>query len=57
VLWRHAARLGDLGVFLNAVQNITDDPTSTPLAVIGVGLPSTTGIMTKADTVSPAWDR
>lgn len=46
----HAANLGELSVFLNALQNLSQERESHPLAVLGAGLPSVRGVVTRAAT-------
>ena len=46
----HAGDLGDLAVLLNAAQNLAGRRQDNPVAVVGAGLPSTPGHLTKAAT-------
>lgn len=46
----HAGRETDTGILLNAVQALGGRPDENPLAVVGAGLPSVVGTLTKAAT-------
>lgn len=46
----HAGRENDTGILLNAVQALGGRPEENPLAVVGAGLPSVVGTLTKAAT-------
>lgn len=46
----HAPAVPDTGVLLNALQDLAGERQDVPLAVIGAGLPSTPGHLTKAAT-------
>ncbi len=46
----HAAPRDDLGVLLNAMQNLAGRREDNPFAVIGAGLPSTPGVLVNAAT-------
>ena len=46
----HAAPKSDLGILLNALQNISHDYDSPPIAFVAAGLPAVRGILTAAAT-------
>lgn len=46
----HAPAVPDTGVLLNALQDLAGERQDVPLAVVGAGLPSTPGHLTKAAT-------
>ncbi|MEG9226278.1 ATP-binding protein [Aeromicrobium sp. Sec7.5] len=55
----HAGRESDTSVLLNAVQALGGRPEENPLAVVGAGLPSVVGTLTRAATFAErtAWVR
>ncbi len=55
----HAGRERDTSVLLNAVQGLGGRPEENPLAVVGAGLPSVVGALTRAATFAErtAWVR